>query len=228
MGKVALVVDKERVLNIPYRAINDKTRIISKYPMHGDSLLELHFKLQGRDTCETDLRVLQLLPYITLIDEDTDKVFIYKRGGSGNEERLVGLHSIGLGGHIEEAPSNFSNIDDIILMNILRELNEEVGLEMTANLMGRVRDMLAKDKYTIMYAPEDNVGHYHLCMWLIIRVSKDDFGNHEENIITEGNWLTIEKLDSISTLSSGLLELEGWSKHCLNMLKELKELEKEI
>lgn len=223
MEKMALVVNKEDVLAISAREVTPDVRIIDKYPMDGDSLLDLDFRLADRANCETDLSLLQLLPYITLIDANSDRVFTYKRGGSGNEERLEGKYSIGLGGHIEEAPSAISNIDDVIAMNIMRELNEEVGLDFTAHFYGRIVDALAKDKYTIMYAADEDVGKYHLCFWMTFKISEDDFGNHEENIITEGKWLTLEELTNLS--NSGIASLEGWSKHCLNMLKERTVLE---
>jgi predicted NUDIX family phosphoesterase len=223
MIKNALVTNKQEVLDISYDELRPGIRIIDKYPLKDPSLLELKFRLADRALCETDLNLLQLLPYITLVDTNTNKVFVYKRGESGNEERLVGLHSIGVGGHIEEAPGPYSNIDDVIAMNIVREINEEVGIDITANFYGRIQWMLNNDRYTIMYAPDEPVGQYHLCFWMILKISIDDFGDHEHNVITEGTWLSVEELQLLSNSNSA--SLEGWSKHCLVMLKEIQRLE---
>lgn len=231
MAKMALVAKTADVLAVSHQMRTYQVRIIDKHSRktmshmshNGDGILDLNFHLQDRANCETDLTVLQLLPYITVVDADTNKIFTYKRGGSGNEDRLVGLHSIGLGGHIEEAPNHAAYIIDVITMNVVRELNEEVGLDMTASLFGKVRDMIIRDQYTFMYAPDEDVGKYHLCMWFVIKISKDDFGNHEDNIITEGIWLSLEELEALN--KSEVASLEGWSKHCLGLLKELRHLE---
>lgn len=214
MIKNALVVNKESVLNIPSTEIKDNVLLISQLSEIG--IFDLEYNLANRAYCETDSTVLQLLPYITLIDPTTNKVYTYKRGNKGNEARLVDNYSIGLGGHIEEAPNVFCSIKEVIIANILRELNEEVGLPVSGELLGQLRLILDNNDYTIMYAATDEVGKYHLCLWIILPVSQDMLGASEAEVIVEGRWLSVSELNELN--KSNIARLEGWSAHLLEFL----------
>src|SRR5712664_282614 len=62
----------------------------------------------NRSEAEQDKRYKQLIPYILLICDD--KILRYRRGKGGQETRLHGLYSVGVGGHIsEEDHGLFSN-----------------------------------------------------------------------------------------------------------------------
>ena len=74
----------------------------------------------SRFVAEYNNNLLQPIPYIVLIDEHTNKIFVTHR--IGGEKRLLDKFAF-IGGHINNSDSEESNI---IIEAALRELNEEV------------------------------------------------------------------------------------------------------
>src|SRR6185436_4643473 len=54
----------------------------------------------NRTDAEQDKRYKQLIPYVLVICNN--KVLRYRRGKGGQETRLHGLYSVGIGGHISD------------------------------------------------------------------------------------------------------------------------------
>src|SRR5579863_1923036 len=54
----------------------------------------------NRSEAEQDRRYKQLIPYALIIHGD--RILRYRRGKGGQETRLHGLYSVGIGGHISE------------------------------------------------------------------------------------------------------------------------------
>src|SRR5256886_7749186 len=54
----------------------------------------------NRSDAEQDRRYKQLIPYVLLISKG--RILRYRRGKGGQETRLHGLYSVGIGGHISE------------------------------------------------------------------------------------------------------------------------------
>jgi predicted NUDIX family phosphoesterase len=83
----------------------------------------------NRSDAEQDKRYKQLIPYVLLICNG--KILRYRRGKGGQETRLHGLYSVGLGGHISEEdhqlPGLFSN--NLYQEGMRRELKEEVAID---------------------------------------------------------------------------------------------------
>ena len=80
----------------------------------------------NRSEAEHDKRYKQLIPYVLVICND--KILRYRRGKGGQETRLHGLYSIGIGGHIlEEDHGLFSNALGY-QEGMRRELMEEVAI----------------------------------------------------------------------------------------------------
>jgi predicted NUDIX family phosphoesterase len=83
----------------------------------------------NRSDAEQDKRYKQLIPYVLLICKN--KILRYRRGKGGQETRLHGLYSVGVGGHISEEdhqlPGLFSN--NLYQEGMRRELKEEVALD---------------------------------------------------------------------------------------------------
>ena len=57
----------------------------------------------NRSEAEQDKRYKQLIPYVLVVCND--KILRYRRGRAGQETRLHGLFSVGIGGHISEEDS---------------------------------------------------------------------------------------------------------------------------
>src|SRR5215469_13101039 len=62
----------------------------------------------NRSEAELDKRYKQLIPYVLVICDG--KILRYRRGKGGQETRLHGLFSVGVGGHI-------SDVDDELFSN---------------------------------------------------------------------------------------------------------------
>jgi predicted NUDIX family phosphoesterase len=77
-----------------------------------------------RAQAEDDPSFKQLIPYVVL--RAGERIFHYRRGKKGTEQRLHALRSIGVGGHIN--PVDGAHFDGVYSAALLRELNEEVEL----------------------------------------------------------------------------------------------------
>jgi len=75
--------------------------------------------------------ILQVIPYIVL--RKGDRVVAYVRPSQGNEARLHGKVSIGLGGHIDLADvvhtESVVDLGATVSLAAVRELDEEVGIK---------------------------------------------------------------------------------------------------
>lgn len=92
------------------------------------NLNQIPYSWLARNLAEDNTDFKQLIPYI--IVKHHDKISSYAR--QGNEKRLVGLKSIGVGGHIEMVDhQNNAQLIDIAYNCAKRELEEEFGLSQT-------------------------------------------------------------------------------------------------
>jgi predicted NUDIX family phosphoesterase len=81
----------------------------------------------NRSEAEQDKRYKQLIPYVLVICKD--RILRYRRGRGGQETRLHGLYSVGVGGHISEEDSGFFSKGPGYHEGMRRELMEEVAIE---------------------------------------------------------------------------------------------------
>ena len=86
-----------------------------------------HLIYLNRSEAEHDKRYKQLIPYVLIVCND--QVLRYRRGQGGEETRLRGLYSVGIGGHISEEDhglfSNAAGYQD----GMRREVREEVAID---------------------------------------------------------------------------------------------------
>lgn len=153
------------------------------------------FEVKRRGDMEEDPSYKQLISYVIIRSDDDSKTLVYKRLDGGGEERLHGLLSIGVGGHmndVEEAGS----IDDKLSINAKRELKEEVGLAgdelRNIEIMGLIND------------DNNEVGKVHVGLVLKVNVAEDDVRNMEADTLSL-NW---EGNTALSTMSP----FESWSE----------------
>src|ERR1051326_4238122 len=81
----------------------------------------------NRSEAEQDRRYKQLIPYVLLICDD--RILRYRRGKGGQETRLHGLYSVGIGGHISEEDHGLFSQHRGYHDGMRRELMEEVAIE---------------------------------------------------------------------------------------------------
>lgn len=199
------------------------------------SIITREFHFSDRETCETDEELLQIIPYIALVDTTgpKNKFFVYTRGKTSGEGRLIGKCSIGLGGHIDE-PSAAINFTLAIADAASRELKEEVGLDISVSKFVSFicktngintpyfsfnnADTFASSRVSILYNNETAVDRVHLGVAFAVNTTPEDLNNHELDVITRGQWLTYAEIKEAEQVSDNPIVLEEWSKMYLNIL----------
>ena len=155
-----------------------------------------------RSRAETDPSYKQLIPYVIMTCGD--RVLSYVRGKRAGETRLVGLRSIGIGGHINPAddlPLFSADSREAYLAAVGREVAEEVVVE--TGYTDRVIALLNDDS--------TEVGSVHLGIvhhWVLDApaVSK------REQMITQMTFLGLDELQALRS------DMETWAQLCLDHL----------
>ena len=158
-----------------------------------------------RSQAEKDPAYKQLIPYVII--SYNGRYLTYVRGRRAGEARLVGLRSIGIGGHVNPAddmPLFNDNFYEAYLTAVEREVAEEVSVE--ADHTGSVVALLNDDS--------NDVGSVHLGLvhlWLLDapNVSK------KEQMITQMTFMTHAELQQVRD------NMETWSQLCLDNLSRL-------
>ena len=161
--------------------------------------------LRSRPECETDENFFQLIPYIMLINQ-RNEIYCYTRGKAGDEDRLHSKLSIGLGGHVDAAPTP-GNLLTLLRAEAARELNEETGI-----LVGNP-EVFTFDKYIVDHS--DAVGRVHLGLLTSYMVDNLQLVNAELNVIEKGEFRSVENL----TRPEVYARLENWSRHVVDDIR---------
>jgi len=164
----------------------------------------LHFT--PRSKAEADPAYKQLIPYVIM--SNGGKYLSYVRGKRAGETRLLGLRSIGIGGHINPIDADNSSLFAYLYENYLtavqREVAEEVSVE--ANHTDSIVALLNDDS--------NEVGSVHLGIvhyWILDapKVSK------REQMMTQMAFMTPSELYELRDT------LETWSQLCLDKLGKM-------
>lgn len=213
--KLAFVINEEFIeTNVEY---NDFDCSLTHFVSHVSKLLT-HFEnksMKGymdRNLCETDGAYQQIIPYIILKDKNTGHFFCYTRGELGDEERLHGVCSIGIGGHIDQEYPG-ANFLELVEKEAVREIEEEIGYSFSEEELDAIRKTIARDAFLIK-SDNDEVSSVHTAVCFTIEIDPDKITKLEEGVITKGIWINPEEL---YTLGDELpFKLELWSKLALN------------
>jgi predicted NUDIX family phosphoesterase len=163
-------------------------------------------RFMPRSQAEVDPAYKQLIPYVIMSCEG--KYFSYVRGKRAGENRLTGLRSIGIGGHINPADNevplfdrDFRKMYDAALE---REVAEEVSVE--TNHTDRIVALLNDES--------NEVGSVHLGIvhyWILDapQIKK------REQMITQMAFMSPAELHEVRNT------METWSQLCLSRLDEM-------
>jgi predicted NUDIX family phosphoesterase len=155
----------------------------------------------NRSEAEQDKRYKQLIPYVLLICKD--KILRYRRGRGGQETRLHGLYSVGVGGHISEEDYGLFSSDRGYQESMRRELMEEVAID-------------AANQPAVAAINDDSteVGFVHFGVVHVVRVPDESVASHRSGIVGPE---FIPLADAVKDPSG----YESWSRFCLEHLHEL-------
>lgn len=160
-----------------------------------------NLSFQPRLLAEEDPSFKQLIPYCIIVCGE--KILRYRRGKKGDETRLHGKYSIGIGGHVDsvdgEGYSGYQN-------GLMRELEEEIGLS----------DPPIHQLAALLNDDLTEVGSVHLGIVHMVSVENEaqilDGCDH----LIEREFLTVDQLRAQANF-----EYEVWSQFCLDSIVQL-------
>jgi predicted NUDIX family phosphoesterase len=160
-----------------------------------------HLVYLNRSEAELDKRFKQLIPYVLLLCGD--KILRYRRGKGGQETRLHGLYSVGIGGHISEEDHGLFSQDRGYQEGMRRELMEEVAV-----------DAGSQPAVAAINDDSTEVGQVHFGVVHIVRVSAESVASGRIGIVSP-------EFIPIAGAVKNPEGYESWSRFCLEHLGAL-------
>jgi len=154
----------------------------------------------NRSQAENDNRYKQLIPYVLLFCNG--KVLRYRRGKGGQETRLHGLYSLGIGGHISEE-DHVLFVENPYQDGMRRELREEVAVD-------AVKDAAV----AVINDDSTDVGAVHFGVVHIAQVP-------DENVAGGRSGIVGPEFISIEEAAKDPTRYESWSRFCVENLDVL-------
>lgn len=155
----------------------------------------------NRSAAELDKRYKQLIPYVLVICND--KILRYRRGKGGQETRLHGLYSVGIGGHISEEDNGLFSRVIGYTESMRRELMEEVAI-----------DEVKEAAVAVINDDSTDVGYVHFGVVHIMHVDNEDVAGRRSGIVAP-------EFVSIADAMKDAAAYESWSRFCLEQLNVL-------
>jgi predicted NUDIX family phosphoesterase len=155
----------------------------------------------NRSEAEHDKRYKQLIPYVLLLCGD--RILRYRRGKGGQETRLHGLYSVGIGGHISDQDDGLFSKDIGYQEGMRRELMEEVAVqEVNARPVAVIND------------DSTEVGLVHFGVVHVMRVADESVAGRRSGILGP-------EFIPIAEATKNTSVYESWSRFCLENLDSL-------
>ena len=152
-------------------------------------VIEAHHEFRPRPEMETDPAYKQIIPYV-LVTRGTE-AFVMQRLKKGGEQRLHGLLSLGVGGHINPVDEAEGSA---LTAGLRREVDEEVALERAASLT----------PLGVINNDRDEVGRVHL--GFLFRLEAEGAVTVRETEKLSGSFMPIAALPALRD------KMEGWSQ----------------
>ncbi len=155
----------------------------------------------NRSDAEHDKRYKQLIPYVLLICDG--RILRYRRGRGGQETRLHGLYSIGVGGHISEEDHGLFSTGHGYHEGMRRELLEEVAVE-----------EVNESAVAVINDDSTEVGCVHFGVVHVMRLANEKIAGRRSGIAGPEFIPMVEAVKDPSGY-------ESWSRFCLEHLELL-------
>jgi predicted NUDIX family phosphoesterase len=155
----------------------------------------------NRSDAEQDKRYKQLIPYVLVICND--RILRYRRGRGGQETRLHGLCSVGIGGHISEEDHGLFSNDRGYQDGMRRELMEEVAI-----------DEVKEAAVALINDDSTEVGYVHFGVVHVLHVANENVAGRRSGIVAPE---FVPIVDAVKDPSG----YESWSRFCLERLEVL-------
>jgi len=155
----------------------------------------------NRSDAEHDKRYKQLIPYVLLICNG--RILRYRRGRGGQETRLHGLYSVGVGGHISEEDHGLFSTGHGYHEGMRRELLEEVAVE-----------EVNESAVAVINDDSTEVGCVHFGVVHVMRLANEKIAGRRSGIAGPEFIPIVEAVKDPSGY-------ESWSRFCLEHLELL-------
>ena len=155
----------------------------------------------NRSEAELDRRYKQLIPYVLILSRD--RILRYRRGKGGQETRLHGLYSVGVGGHISEEDHGLFTQGFGYHDAMRRELMEEVAI-----------DVLKEAAVAVINDDSTDVGFVHLGVVHVVHVADESVAGRRSGIVGP-------EFVSVAEAAKNPEAYESWSRFCLEHLDAL-------
>jgi len=155
----------------------------------------------NRSDAEQDPRYKQLIPYVLVFCGE--KILRYRRGKGGEETRLHGLYSVGIGGHISEEDHELFSRDRGYREGMQRELMEEVAIS----------DM-EEAAVAVINDDSTEVGRVHFGVVHVVQVAGEPSPGRRSGIVRP-------EFVPINEAVENVAGYESWSRLCLEHLDRL-------
>jgi predicted NUDIX family phosphoesterase len=149
-----------------------------------------NFLFLPRLEAEQDPGYKQIISYVVVMRGG--QVFMLRRLNKGNETRLHGLISLGVGGHIN--PDTDGKGEDVLIRGLRREIDEEIELEDFGKLT--LRGLINDDG--------NSVGKVHLGFFYTLETSGEVRVRETDKL--KGEWA------DVSSLNEFYPNMETWSQ----------------
>ena len=155
----------------------------------------------NRSEAEQDKRYKQLIPYVLVVCND--KILRYRRGRGGQETRLHGLYSVGIGGHISEEDHGLFSTGPGYQEGMRRELMEEVAI-----------DEVKEAAVAVINDDSTEVGYVHFGVVHVLSATTEAIVGRRSGILNPEFVPIAEAVKDVS-------DYESWSRFCLDHLSVL-------
>jgi len=155
----------------------------------------------NRSDAEQDKRYKQLIPYVLIICHG--RILRYRRGRGGQETRLHGLYSVGIGGHISEEDHGLFSSGLGYQEGMRRELMEEVAI-----------DEVKETAVAVINDDSTDVGYVHFGVVHVLPVANENVAGRRSGIVAPEFIPIVEAVKDLSGY-------ESWSRFCLEHLNVL-------
>jgi len=152
----------------------------------------------NRSAAEQDKRYKQLIPYVLVICQG--KILRYRRGKGGQETRLHGLYSVGIGGHISEEDHGLFSQAVGYTEGMLRELKEEVDI-----------DEVNQTVVAVINDDSTEVGFVHFGVVHVMHVAAENVAGRRSGIVSPE---FVPFADAMKDPAG----YESWSRFCIENL----------
>lgn len=155
----------------------------------------------NRSEAEQDRRFKQLIPYVLILCNG--KILRYRRGRGGQETRLHGLCSVGVGGHISDQDHGLFSTGIGYQDAMRRELMEEVAI-----------DQAREAAVAVINDDSTDVGYVHFGVVHVMYVEEEAVAGRRSGILAP-------EFVAIAQAVKDLNDYESWSRLCLQNLDAL-------